>query len=247
MIKAQGLFSIKTTMKKRKSFFTIIFTFISAISFLLMTSSNVHGMMESQTALSPAELFHLAIKEGEVDTVKKLLEGGFNPNQAFEDGITPLHMSVIHNQDQIAFLLIQNGANVKSKEASTEATPLHFAALYGRANIAKLLLEKGAEVNDQMRFGITPLLVAAQFKQPQLIELLLKHKADIRHTDQEGYTALHLSAQNNDEASAVMLINQGAEVNAKDKTQSTPLKIARTRNHMGMITLLKEHGALEPE
>lgn len=210
-------------------------------------SKPVFCTIETQSALTPAELFHTAIKDGEVDLVKKLLENGFNPNQAFDDGITPLHMAVIHNQDEIANILLQNGANIKAKEATTDATPLHFAALYGRANIAKLLIEKGAAVNDEMKFNITPLLVAAQFKQPQLIELLLNHKANIHHTDQEGFTALHLSAQNNDEISALLLINNGAAVNAKDKSQSTPWKIASTKNFIGMMNLLKEHGAIEPE
>lgn len=219
--------------------------YFTLLMMLVVFSGSGYGFIESQTALSAGDLFHAAIKEGEIEDVKKLLAGGFNPSQAFEDGITPLHLAVIHNQEEIAKLLLQNGGNVNARDATTEATPLHFAALYGRASIANLLLQKGANPNEEMKFNISVLLVAAQFNQPQIIELLIQHKANVKHTDQEGFTALHFSAQNNDDISAKLLINHGADVNAKDKKEATPLKVAKERHAEAVIKLLSEHEAKE--
>lgn len=244
-----GATRFKSAFQSKNPFFTTLFSILGSIGlvWVLGFSTPAFGFIETQTAYTAGDLFHAAIKEGEIEDVKKLLAGGFNPSQAFEDGITPLHLTIVHNQEEIAKLLLQNGASVKAKDATTQATPLHFAALYGRANLATLLLQNGADVNDIMKFNITPLLVAAQFSQPQLIELLLQHKANINHCDQEGFTALHFTATNNDEASTLLLIKNGANVNAKDKREATPLKIAQERRAEGMVRLLKENGAKEEE
>ncbi len=211
----------------------------------LMISFSCTAEMQSETAATPLMLLQMAIKEGQLDSVRTLIESGLDVNHPLEQEITPLHASVINNQENISAVLLQAGAKVDVMDPTTEATPLHLAALYGREGIAKLLIQKGADVNALMRFGLTPLLVATQFNQFQMVQLLLEKKANVNHADQEGFTALHFAAQNGDEVIAQLLIDHGAKVNLPDKTsQSTPLAIAIKNNHPKIAHLLKEHGAI---
>lgn len=213
-----------------------IFYLISCFSF------GCHAEIETQSAFTSSQLFQNAIKAGEMQDVVTLIKSGLDVNEAFSDGITPLHVAVINNQEQIATLLIENGAKVNVVDTSTSATPLHLAALYGREEIAKLLVQKGADINASMRFGITPLMVAAQFKQTPLIQLLLDKKANINYADQEGYTALHFAAENGDATIAQMLLTHGANVHLKDKTnQATPLAVATESNHPDVAKLILEN------
>lgn len=222
--------------RKLHSTFLLIFT--------LIFSQICFAEIETQTAFSPAALFQNAIKAGQVDDVQVLIHNGADVNQTFEKGITPLHLAIINDQENIAKILIESGARISTADTNTNATPLHMAALYGRLNIASLLIEKGADVNAIMKFNITPLQVATQFNQPKIVELLLKSnttKVDL--ADQDGFTALHFAAQNGNEDIAKMLLDRGANVNAQDKTKNaTPLMIASENNHPKVVHLLHDKG-----
>jgi ankyrin len=220
---------------------------VRAIQVLLtffFLSSNLHAEIETQTAFTPEMLFQNAIKKGQLDDVRTLLENGFDVNKPLEGGVAPLHAAIINNQENIAIILIQAGAKLDTPDASTHATPLHMAALYGRTNIVELLIQKGANINALMKFDITSLQVAAQFNQISIVEILLKNKANVNHVDQEGFTALHMAAQNGDEIITRLLIDAGAKINIRDKTKkATPLMIAEENNHANVALLLRERGA----
>lgn len=221
-----------------KSFWTV--TLLS--SFLLCIGFSCVAEIESQSAFTSDMLLQNAIKAGQLDDVRTLLQNGIDVNKPFNDGITPLHVSVINNQENIAAVLIQAGAKIDEPDSTTHATPLHMAALYGRVGIAELLIKKGANVNALMKFEITPLLVAAQFKHPQIVEILLNKKVNINHADQEGFTALHFAAQNGDEIITRLLLNHGANTKLKDKTNNaTPLMVAIENSHPNVARLLQEH------
>lgn len=200
--------------------------------------------IQSETALPKEAIFYSAVKTGQTEEVRSLLAEGLDVNQPFGEGISALHLAVINNQEEVAEILIQSGANVNAPDATLSATPLHLAALYGRNNIANALIKRGANVNALMKFNISPLLVAAQFKQAEMIELLLNNKANLHHSDQDGYSALHFAAQNGDDITAKILLDRGAQVNMRDKTKNaTPIMVAREQNHMNVVKLLEEQGS----
>lgn len=220
-------------------------SYVVQIVFLVIASISPlsYAEMQSQTAFTPPVLLQNAIKAGNIEDVRNLLDNkAVDINQPLQEGILPLHIAVINNQETIAALLIQSGAKVDATDSATQATPLHLAALYGRESLAALLIQKGANVNALMKFDISPLLVAAQFNQSQLVQLLLDKHANIDHADQEGFTALHFAAQNGDEVIAHLLIEHGANVNLKDKpNKATPLKIALDNHHPQVAKLLEAH------
>ncbi|XP_006657964.2 vacuolar protein sorting-associated protein 27 isoform X2 [Oryza brachyantha] len=67
-----------------------------------------------------------AIKSGDIKAVKKLLSQGVDCNYCDKQGFTLLHLAALFNQTEIALILIDNGANVQSKNGQGE-TPLDCA------------------------------------------------------------------------------------------------------------------------
>ena len=130
---------------------------------------------------------HNAIRNGEIEFLKKLLQYDFIQDIEATDelGLTPLHVALLCKNDEIAKLLIENGANVnaKSKEKQLlpeirkifqeiywfhfemthvenyykKLTPLHFATIIGSLKMVKMLLENGARINIENIQGVRPI------------------------------------------------------------------------------------------
>jgi ankyrin repeat protein len=79
-----------------------------------------------------------AVKNGDVNTVKKALAQGMNVNKRDKDGWTPLHLAACYCHTAILDLLISKGADVNAK-GYDGATPLRVAALFGHTTTAELL------------------------------------------------------------------------------------------------------------
>ncbi|XP_052162932.1 vacuolar protein sorting-associated protein 27 isoform X2 [Oryza glaberrima] len=67
-----------------------------------------------------------AIKSGDIKAVKKLLSQGVDSNYCDKQGFTLLHLAALFNQTVIALILMDNGANIQSKNGQGE-TPLDCA------------------------------------------------------------------------------------------------------------------------
>ncbi|KAL6222128.1 hypothetical protein ACLB2K_005520 [Fragaria x ananassa] len=67
-----------------------------------------------------------AIKNGDIDAVKKLLSEGVNSNYHDRQGLSLLHLAAVFNQTEIVFSLMDSGASLDYKNAQGE-TPLDCA------------------------------------------------------------------------------------------------------------------------
>lgn len=82
-----------------------------------------------------------------------------NVNIRDKIGRTLLMEAAIFKKEDIARMLIDNGADVSTQEKKG-CTALHFAVQSNLTNVVKLLIEKGANINAQDDYGNTPLLNA---------------------------------------------------------------------------------------
>ena len=116
---------------------------------------------------------HTAAKKGDLARVQKELDGGADVNEKDENGVTPLHWT---ETEEIAELLIAQGADVNAKDDWSGSTPLHRAATFGYKEIAELLIAKGADVNARTGSGETPLDLAIKYKNTgYVVDLIRKH------------------------------------------------------------------------
>jgi uncharacterized protein len=149
-------------------------------------------------------------KRGDRDSVRSLLREGADVNASHGDGMSALHWAAEAGDAEMAAMLVEAGANVKSVTRIGHYTSLHLAARGGSAAVAGILLEAGADVNARTVPGeTTPLHLAAASGSAETVELLLSRGADVNAREAEwGQTPLiFAAARNRAEAIRILLEN----------------------------------------
>ena len=135
-----------------------------------------------------------AIKKGNLDIVKELLDAGENVNIK-RYGENPLHIACENNNIEIVKLLLQHpNIDVNAKENYTGNTCLHTASAKKSIRLVELLLEKpNIDVNIQNQDGDTPLLLASQMRSNEtVVRLLFDYPSvDVNIKNIKGYTLLY--------------------------------------------------------
>lgn len=193
--------------------------------------------------ITAAEI-HKAAKDGDFETVKKLLEKDPNLlNTGNRLQQTPLLMASFGGHANIVLFLIEKGAKINQPD-SFGATPLHMAVLGGQAEIVELLISKGADVNVKSRNGKIPLQMAFEKDAPEIVEIFIKQGLAINsNINQYGRTLLHEAAIMGKIKIASFLIDKGAVIEAKDNAGKSPLDFALICDHPNMAELLISKGA----
>ena len=145
------------------------------ISILLVVSFGINTSYAVQNERITNKTLHKAAGEGDLASVKLLIENGANVKEKV-DGFTPLHSAAERGHKDVVELLIQNGANVNAK-GNQNWTPLHLAATSGKPDVVELLITKGANVNANDLDGRTPLWWAQVKRQSKIVALLMRHGA----------------------------------------------------------------------
>ena len=81
-----------------------------------------------------------AVRAGEVNTVKELIDGGADVNEAGEQGWTPLNWAAGKGDVGMVTLLVEKGADV-FKVGRDQRTPQMIALAAGRADVVRYLRE----------------------------------------------------------------------------------------------------------
>ena len=89
---------------------------------------------------------HQACRNGDIDTVKKLLDGGAYINLKNRYRITPLHESCWYGHTNCAKLLIKHGADLDLKDIFGN-TALDSSCQNNNLECSKLLVENGCIIN----------------------------------------------------------------------------------------------------
>lgn len=141
---------------------------------------------------------HAAAGRGDVETVRRLLEDGADPNErsTATDQMTPLHTAVGRGQVETARILLDNGADPNGElkfSSLVEVAPLHLAAEHNHAEVAELLLKRGAKPNPKANYGfgwsdlgMTPLNVAYRHESLDVAYVLLKNGAALDEMKNTG-------------------------------------------------------------
>jgi ankyrin repeat protein len=198
--------------------------------------------------------------------LKKLLDGGFDPNSATKSGGTTALMMAAPDAEKVK-LLIDRGANVNARaksgfsalmiaalyrdgaaaarmllahgaDASGTPSPLMLATTVGNAEILKPLHDAGAPLDRSV-------VAAVRVGKMQAVEALLDIGAKVDEPDGAGTTPLERAVLANEIDIARLLIARGANVNHLSHTGMTPLLYAASIDFgdSGMIELLLKSGA----
>jgi hypothetical protein len=196
-----------------------------------------------------------AIDEGDVATLKKVLEEGMSPHgdpaEYGNYGHTPLQLAVLTNQPVMCELLLGYGKKVKPTTAQRHAAkklsplpPLHLVAnTDGSVSVIEPLVNGGLNINGRDGSGKTALHVAVAKGNMAVVTELLRLGANVRATDvKTGCTPLHLAATAGD-ADMVQLLawNSLRAVNQVRDAQSRTRTHTHTRAHTHTHTRVHAH------
>ena len=127
-----------------------------------------------------------AAQEGEnsIETVKKLLETGADPNYKpeSENCETPLHAAAASGSIPLVKLLLKYGADVNCMR--NDQSPLETAIENGKLPMIKFLLKAGADVN--AGGNKTPLMRAVDGDRMDIVRALLDAGADVNTVTSSG-------------------------------------------------------------
>ena len=164
--------------------------------------------------------FFVAIKQDDTNTIRALLQRGFDPNTRNPDGEHALALAIREPSPKVAVLLVETPrvdldalnqhdesplmlASLKGQRQLCEQliaegagvnkpgwTPLHYAATHGHVDIMNLLLEQHAYIDAASPNGSTPLMMAAFYGTPAAVKVLLEAGADPLLKNDQGLTAI---------------------------------------------------------
>ncbi|TYP73294.1 ankyrin repeat domain-containing protein [Paenibacillus methanolicus] len=180
------------------------------------------------------------IKEGKIESVRRLLEDGFDPNVKIGINDYALDYAFDYGQYEIAKLLIEHGADINDK-----ANPAMVSAARGKRALFEYLLQKGANINAINHVGHSALSRAIAFKNLSGATALVEMGIDVSEV---GGKALRDAAWGGHFGIVKLLVEHGADVNFNGADQvfpycTTPVQMAASINHFEIVKYLIAHGA----
>jgi len=160
---------------------------------LLIAFLMLMPMLQAQDA----DIFAIA-RTGTSDQAARLLKSDAKlANAVNADGYTPLILACYRSNNEVAGLLLENGADIDA--VSGMGTALMASVVKNNEEMARHLIEKKANPNLTDGNGMTALLYAVMFKKHGLASMLIKAGANPDHKDNRGQSAVDYAILSNDD------------------------------------------------
>jgi ankyrin repeat protein len=204
-----------------------------------------------------AEQLHVACKQGQIDTIRQLLDGGTSL-EALYRGKSPLHTAVLAKKREAVEFLLDRGANIEAIYKGM--TPLHWA-IWGAemADIVHLLLDRGASAHALGKNQVFPRSVTTTLhlavdtlalwspNAPFLVVMsrIIDLGVSVDARDDGSVTPLMWAAEKgrNKMAAMELFMRRGADINATDNSGWSALHFACAFGETDCAEFLVLHGA----
>jgi len=139
-------------------------------------------------------IWYLSMR-GKADELVRYLKTHDNVDERDPDyGMTALHYACKHNHMDVMKILLEAGANERSRIEEDGRTPLHLAAAYGTREMVLELLAVGAEYEAVDNYGSTALDLATQNKNHPVVSTLSNWVHLVPHKEETPRPEEDLSA-----------------------------------------------------
>ncbi|XP_021254678.1 nuclear factor NF-kappa-B p100 subunit isoform X1 [Numida meleagris] len=206
----------------------------------LLARRNAHALLDYSVTADPRMLLavqrHLAASQD-------------------ENGDTPLHLAIIHEQTAVIKQLIEVVVSIPSQQIvnitnNLQQTPLHLAVITKQPQVVQLLLQARANPTLLDRYGNSLLHLALQAGDEEMLRTLLAHLGSatpylLHLPNFHGLLPVHLAVKAKSPACLDLLVRRGADVNSVERQGGrTPLHLAVEMENLNMAThLVKKLGA----
>lgn len=212
--------------------------FIYLIIFLLVFS------FQNSFSLSNEDSDNLfkACEQGNIETVKNLIDLGVNVNAVYEKvGWTPLMISIIKKNFDIVDLLIKSGADIHFTDDKGNS-PFILACLSKNISLITTLIKLGVDVNRRSDEW-SPLYICALSNNLELLNLLVDAKVNLNAPIYKGGAALLVAAFSGDIKFIKKLIEFGIDVNLIDDAGKSALDVGCSKGNTELVQVLLDAGA----
>uniref|UniRef100_A0A4W5P0M9 Nuclear factor of kappa light polypeptide gene enhancer in B-cells 2 (p49/p100) n=1 Tax=Hucho hucho TaxID=62062 RepID=A0A4W5P0M9_9TELE len=144
-----------------------------------------------------------------------------------ENGDTPLHLAIIHQQSAVIQQLVHTLLTIQQRKVLDKLnhlsqTPLHLAVITRQVKVVDVLLRAGADPTLLDRDGRTPLHLAALAGDDVTLRVLLEHLGErynhlVNMADYHGLHPLHLAVRKGGERCLRLLVGSGAKINDPER------------------------------
>lgn len=203
-----------------------------------------------------ATALHIALRRGNTQVIRRLLELNAKVDVADHWNTQPMHMAAL-TPAGAKFIpeLIRRGASVNVLD-NGELTPLHNAVRSSCLPAVRLLLEHGAEIGVWDRNGDTSMHLAANWtprasrdrlaqirEHRDIISALVRAGLDVNQPNKREEAPLHRAARRGCVPIIDELITRGATLNPRDRNKITPLQAATAAGNAENAQALIRHKA----
>ncbi len=201
----------------------------------LCTASVLHVSHAQEIAFY---FVHDAASRGDKDALLSLIEQEQDIDTVDDDGNTPLGLACLAGHEEIAEILIKEGANIHHK--NERGNNILMAAFHGKSEkLARRLLDLGADYRDS-----DVITGAAMSGMSSLLEFFIKEGVPLPLEDGVS-VALALAAQEGHTDCVKILLEAGASAMNQENTEfrNMSLGLACLKGHADVVKLLLEAGA----
>lgn len=177
------------------------------------------------------DAFHIATKQGDLETIKVLMEAQPELSMTFDQtNTTALHTASEQGHIDVVKFLLEKNSSMATIAKSNLKTALHSCARKGHLEVMKALLEKVPEIATRAdKKGQTALHMAAKGQNVEIInELVAVDNGLINMVDKKENTALHIATRKGRKEIVLALLthNELLENNLINKSDETALDTA---------------------